>query len=148
MGRSRASVNAAVPARTRDGARLAWAEFVSSCELIGRVAGISRMSDDEFREFELDLVRLYRTDPGSQEGVVVALTVADLQPANDTTTRTRLTEIFGMLQHVHDPFVTGSAQNVSPSLPRNNLRQIGDDRSADDAAGELLDPRWMRRRGV
>ena len=73
------------------------------------------MSDREFREFELDLVRLYRTDANSQESVAVALTVANLRPMIDSTTRARLEEIFAMLQHVHDPFVTGSAQHVSPA---------------------------------
>ncbi len=85
-----------------------------SADLIERVPGISRMNDQEFMEFELDLVRLYRTDADAQESVAVALTVANLIPATDRITRARLDEIFAMLQHVHDPFVTGLAQALPP----------------------------------
>jgi len=69
------------------------------------------MSDEEFLEFELEIVRLYRSDAEAQESVAVALTVANLIPATDSITRARLDELFAMLQHVHDPFVTGSSQH-------------------------------------
>ena len=83
---------------------------------ISRVPGIKGMSDEEFLEFELEIVRLYRSDAEAQESVAVALTVANLIPSTDRITRARLDELFAMLQHVHDPFVTGSAQETQSHL--------------------------------
>jgi hypothetical protein len=77
---------------------------------IGRIAGVGVMSDSEFHDFELALVRIYRIDEESQERIAMALTAANLAPGVDRTTRERLDEIFAMLQHVHDPFITSGAQ--------------------------------------
>jgi hypothetical protein len=68
------------------------------------------MSDSEFHDFELAIVRIYRTDEEWQERIAVALTAANLAPEVDRRTRDRLDEIFAMLQHVHDPFITSGAQ--------------------------------------
>jgi hypothetical protein len=85
-------------------------------DVLSRVAGISLMGEQEFRQFELALVRLYRSEERSQEGIAIALTRASLS-ATDRVTRERLDEVLAMLQHVHDPFITASIEEeMEPAL--------------------------------
>lgn len=95
------------------GAQLLGTQFavdaIVTLEIIHRISGISLMSPQVFRDFELALVRLYRADERAQEGIAIALTRANLSEM-DVETRARLDEVFAMLQHVHDPLITSCAE--------------------------------------
>jgi hypothetical protein len=97
------------------GAKFAIPDGVTA-DVIGRVAGISLMGEQEFREFELALVRLYRSDERAQEGIAIALTRANLS-VTDRVTRARIDEVLAMLQHVHDPFITSSWDEEHEEVP-------------------------------
>lgn len=64
------------------------------------------MDPEEFHAYEYELVRLYRSDEQAQEAIAIALTRANLSPSTPLL-RSRLGEIFAMLQHVYDPMISG-----------------------------------------
>ena len=96
------------PVHKLRGANFAVGSLVAF-DVLSRIPGISQMGEQEFRQFELTLVRLYRSEERSQEGIAMALMRASLAPT-DQLTRERLDEVVAMLQHVHDPFITASVE--------------------------------------
>jgi len=73
-------------------------------DLAGTLGRLHEIGDPEFHRFEYQLVSRYRLDEDAQEEIAVALTALNLS-TEDPVVRSRLDEIFGMLQHVHDPLI-------------------------------------------
>lgn len=68
---------------------------------------LERLDDRAFRDFECDLVRHYRRQPDDQEAIAIALMQKRVVAVGDRLTFDRVDEILAMLDHVHDPLISG-----------------------------------------
>lgn len=84
--------------------------LVAFIALVDAIDQLALMDHDAFRDFEVRLVSLYRSDERAQEDIAVALNTISMS-LPDPVTRFRIDEIFDMLQHVHDPWITASSAN-------------------------------------
>jgi hypothetical protein len=66
---------------------------------------VDDLGDSTFRRVQRDLVVHYRRHEEDQEVIAIALT--DKSILSDGRTRERVSETLAMLDHVHDPFITG-----------------------------------------
>lgn len=66
---------------------------------------IDFLSDSQFRELELEIVRRYRQNEQDQELIAVTL-IRKLLSEPENRTKDRVGEILAMLAHVHDPLIT------------------------------------------
>ncbi|MGZ5477168.1 MAG: hypothetical protein ACXW29_13925 [Thermoanaerobaculia bacterium] len=71
-----------------------------------QIGEIEDFGDSTFRRFEWDLVAHYRRHEEDQEWIAIALTDKRARTGVHHI-RERVVEILSMLQHVHDPFITG-----------------------------------------
>jgi hypothetical protein len=71
-----------------------------------QIREIEDLGDSTFRRFEWDLVAHYRRHEEDQEWIAVALTDKRAR-TRVPHIRDRVVEILSMLQHVHDPLITG-----------------------------------------
>lgn len=78
----------------------------NTSKLQREIREIEDFGDSTFRRFEWDLVAHYRRHEEDQEWIAVALT--DKRARTGVRhVRERVLEILSMLEHVHDPFITG-----------------------------------------
>ena len=68
---------------------------------------VEDLSDSVFRRFQRDVVVHYRRHAEDQESIAIALTDKNLL-TGDGRARERVSETLAMLDHVHDPFITGA----------------------------------------
>jgi hypothetical protein len=69
------------------------------------IGAIENFGESTFRRFEWDLVTHYRRHEEDQEWIAIALT--DKRARTTVRDRERILEILSMLDHVHDPMITG-----------------------------------------
>jgi hypothetical protein len=74
-------------------------------QLQREIRNIEDFGDSTFRRFEWDLVSHYRRHEEDQQWIATALT--DKRARIGVRDRERILEILAMLEHVHDPFITG-----------------------------------------
>ena len=72
------------------------------------LAGIGDFSESDFHAFEITLVKRYRIRPADQEWIAVELSRHSGENRNAKASE-RIEEIQAMLDHVHDPLISGSA---------------------------------------
>jgi len=75
-------------------------------DLQHKIQEVDEFSDSTFRRFQRDVVVHYRRHEEDQEPIAIALTDQSVL-APDRKTRERALETLAMLDHVHDPFITG-----------------------------------------
>ncbi len=75
-------------------------------DLQQRIRQVEELGDSTFRRFQRDVVVHYRRHEDDQEPIAIALSDKKVFTA-DTRTRERVNETLAMLDHVHDPFITG-----------------------------------------
>lgn len=73
--------------------------------LVQEIDYIDFLSDSQFRELELEIVRRYRQNEQDQELIAVTL-IRKLLSEPGNRTQDRVNEILAMLAHVHDPLIT------------------------------------------
>ena len=73
--------------------------------LLHEIDHIDFLSDSQFRDLELDIVRHYRQNEEDQELIAVTL-IRKLLSEPGNRTQDRVNEILAMLAHVHDPLIT------------------------------------------
>ena len=67
---------------------------------------VDEFGDSTFRRFQRDIVVHYRRHEDDQEPIAIALGDQSVL-AGSGRTRERAKETLAMLDHVHDPFITG-----------------------------------------
>ena len=67
---------------------------------------VDDLGDSTFRRVQRDIVVHYRRHEEDQESIAMALTDKN-SVSGDRRTRERVSETLAMLDHVHDPFITG-----------------------------------------
>ena len=67
---------------------------------------VDEVGDSTFRRMQHDIVVHYRRHEEDQE--VIAIALADKSILSDGRARERVSETLAMLDHVHDPFITGA----------------------------------------
>lgn len=75
-------------------------------DLQQRIHEVDELGDSTFRRFQRDIVTHYRRHQDDQEPIAVALSDKKVFTP-DPRTRERVNETLAMLDHVHDPFITG-----------------------------------------
>ncbi|GAC1403346.1 MAG: hypothetical protein NVSMB68_16700 [Thermoanaerobaculia bacterium] len=75
-------------------------------DLQQKIHRVDEFGDSTFRRFQRDVVAHYRRHEQDQERIAIALTDMNVRAA-DRRTRDRLSETLAMLDHVHDPLITG-----------------------------------------
>lgn len=75
-------------------------------DLQQKLSEVDEFGDSTFRRFQRDIVVHYRRHEDDQEPIAIALTDQSVL-AGDDRTRERARETLAMLDHVHDPFITG-----------------------------------------
>lgn len=68
---------------------------------------VEDFGDSTFRRFQRDVVVHYRRHEEDQESIAIALTDKSVL-TGDGRVRERVSETLAMLDHVHDPFITGA----------------------------------------
>ncbi len=68
---------------------------------------VDELGDSAFRLFQRAIVAHYRRHEEDQESIAIALSDKNIL-AGDGRTRQRVSETLAMLDHVHDPFITGA----------------------------------------
>jgi hypothetical protein len=76
-------------------------------DLYQMIDQVEDLGDSTFRRFQRDVVVHYRRHEEDQESIAIALTDKNVL-ASDGRARQRVSETLAMLDHVHDPFITGA----------------------------------------
>ena len=71
-----------------------------------KIRHVEDFGDSTFRRVQREIVTHYRRHEEDQERIAIELTNKSVYAA-DSRTRQRVTETLAMLDHVHDPFITG-----------------------------------------
>lgn len=80
---------------------------VSCTDLNRLIEHVDDFGDSTFRRVQRDIVVHYRRHEEDQESIAIALTDKSIL-TGDGRTRERVSETLAMLDHVHDPFITGA----------------------------------------
>ena len=75
-------------------------------DLQEKIQEVDEFGDSTFRRVQRDIVVHYRRHEEDQEPIAIALTDQSILAPNRKT-RERAIETLAMLEHVHDPFITG-----------------------------------------
>ena len=75
-------------------------------DLQTKIDQVEDFGDSTFRRVQHDIVAHYRRHEKDQEPIAIALTDKGMLTA-DRRARARVQETLAMLDHVHDPFITG-----------------------------------------
>jgi hypothetical protein len=75
-------------------------------DLQTKIEQVEDFGDSTFRRVQHDIVAHYRRFERDQEPIAIALTDKAMLTA-DKRARARVQETLAMLDHVHDPFITG-----------------------------------------
>jgi hypothetical protein len=70
-----------------------------------QIRNIELLEDTAFRRLRWDVVSHYRRNEADQERIAVEL--VDKSVSSSPRARQRVNEILSMLDHVHDPFISG-----------------------------------------
>ena len=75
-------------------------------DLYRLIEHVDDLGDSTFRRVQRDIVVHYRRHEEDQESIAIALT--DKNILSGGRARERVSETLAMLDHVHDPFITGA----------------------------------------
>ena len=84
---------------------------LQATHLQDRIREIEEIGDRTFRRLEFELVSHYRRHEDDQELIAVELTRKN-RATNNPKVQERVDEIFSMLDHVHDPFITSNSSDA------------------------------------
>lgn len=84
-----------------------YSSAVTRTDLYRLIEHVDDLGDSTFRRVQRDIVVHYRRHEEDQERIAIALTDKNIL-TGDGRTRERMSETLAMLDHVHDPFITGA----------------------------------------
>jgi hypothetical protein len=82
----------------------------SALSLRAALTAVAELNDAGFLDLERSIVQRYRVRPQDQEWIATEL-LRRRRQARNPHELDRLEEILAMLEHVHDPLISGSALN-------------------------------------